>query len=227
MRWRRKVSTRAWLVALVLGLVAGAEAHGDAEPGRAHVAPPPSPAPVFEPPAPGSYELPVIQRVGRHQLLDPDGGPVPLLEAGRVAVVSFVFLSCGHACPQATATMQRLDRLLAERGLDAGVGLVTVSFDPQRDRPEQMARQREALQPKGRWRFLTAPDQAGIDEVLRDFGQHVGVWLGPDGEATPQLDHVLKVFLVDAAGGVRNIYSTGYLDPRLMLNDVLTLAGES
>jgi hypothetical protein len=39
--------------------------------------------------------------------------------------------------------------------------------------------------------------------------------------------HVLKVFLVDHTGAVRNIYSTGVLDPRLVLNDLRTVVGEA
>jgi hypothetical protein len=34
------------------------------------------------------------------------------------------------------------------------------------------------------------------------------------------------VFLVDARGAIRNVYSTGFLDPRLMLHDALTLTAE-
>jgi hypothetical protein len=36
---------------------------------------------------------------------------------------------------------------------------------------------------------------------------------------------VLKIFLVDDAGRVRNIYSTGFLDVRLLLADLETLLG--
>jgi hypothetical protein len=36
---------------------------------------------------------------------------------------------------------------------------------------------------------------------------------------------VLKIFLVDGAGRVRNIYSTGFLDVRLMLADLETVLG--
>jgi hypothetical protein len=38
--------------------------------------------------------------------------------------------------------------------------------------------------------------------------------------------HVLKVFLVDGKHRVRAIYSTGFLNQVLVLNDLRTLAGE-
>lgn len=212
---------RAWVCALLLGLwpVAGA-AHDEAA-----ETPAPTRVAGFEPPAPGSYELPPISRLSSHRLLDVRGGEVPLLDLapGELAVVSFIYLSCGHACPRATAVLQGLDRTLVERGLDTRVELVSVSFDPQRDTPERMGAQRAALAPRGRWRFLTAADLAAIEPVLADFGQDARLLLGPDGQPGPVLSHVLKVFLVDAEGDVRNIYSSGFLDSRVILNDLLTL----
>jgi hypothetical protein len=51
--------------------------------------------------------------------------------------------------------------------------------------------------------------------VLADFGQDTGP------------SHVLKIFLLDGERRVRNIYSTGFLDVRLMLADLETLLGEA
>ena len=48
---------------------------------------------------------------------------------------------------------------------------------------------------------------------------------GPDGEPSGLLQHVLKVFLVDDSGAVRNVYSTGFMDSRLLLNDARTVRG--
>ena len=42
-----------------------------------------------------------------------------------------------------------------------------------------------------------------------------------------RIAHVLKVFLVDGEGRVRNIYSTGFLDLRLLLADLETVLGSS
>jgi hypothetical protein len=39
------------------------------------------------------------------------------------------------------------------------------------------------------------------------------------------MQHVLKVFLVDDQRAVRNVYSAGLLDHRLLLRDVETLLG--
>jgi len=216
----------AALLAVCIGLAPVAVlAHGVEE----HAAPPPA-EPLFDPPEPGSYELPPISRVRDHQLLDPDGTRAPILglSVGQVAIVSFIYRSCSQAdgCPLALATLRRLDRELAQRaGPDPSVRLVTVSFDPSRDTPEKMAELRGALEPEGDWRFLTAPNDAELAPVLRSFGQDVVRMAAPGAADADVLRHVLKVFLVDANGDVRNIYSTGFLDTRLILADVETLLG--
>jgi hypothetical protein len=43
------------------------------------------------------------------------------------------------------------------------------------------------------------------------------------GRAWRELSHVLKVFLIDRAGDVREIYSSLFLHPQTVLNDIETL----
>jgi cytochrome oxidase Cu insertion factor (SCO1/SenC/PrrC family) len=149
--------------------------------------------------------------------------PLLRLKRGELALISFVYLQCGETCPLATAMLHRLDGELAQDpALAQRVELVTVSFDPQRDTPQQMRALRERLAPRGRWRFLTAASASALRPVLADFGQDA-VWI-PGGENAPDsLRHVLKVFVVDSEGAVRQIYSTGFLDVRLVLADLRTL----
>jgi cytochrome oxidase Cu insertion factor (SCO1/SenC/PrrC family) len=185
-------------------------------------------APRFEPPAPGSYELPPLGSVAPHLLLGSDGAPAPLLAIGRgeAALVAFVYLDCPDACPLANAVLQRLDRsVAADPALAGRVELATVSLDPARDTPERMQALRRALAPRGRWRFLTAATPAEVDPVLADFGQDALRRAGPDG--VPQVSgHTLKLFLVDGAGRIRNVYSSGFLDERILRNDLLSVVAE-
>jgi cytochrome oxidase Cu insertion factor (SCO1/SenC/PrrC family) len=183
---------------------------------------------LYELPAAGSYELPVIDRVSEHELVASDGERAPLLDVPRegCAIVSFVYLSCTDAtgCPLALATLQRADRAFARRRDLAGrVRLVTVSFDPERDGPAQMANLRQHMAPKADWRFLTAASRPELHPVLQDYGQDAVPLLTAEGTDTGLMRHVTKVFLVDASGGVRNVYSTGFLDHRILLRDVETL----
>lgn len=189
-------------------------------------------APRFEPPAPGSYELPPIARVADRSLLASDGAAEPLLglAPGEAALVSFVYLHCPDACPLGTATLQEVDRRLAERPEVAGrVRLVTVSFDPAHDTPEGMGRLRDRLAPAADWRFLTAPGRDAIDPVLADFGQEVA-WRAAARGDEEVASHLLRIYLVDASGAVRNVYGADLLDTELLRNDaatVLDLGGDA
>jgi cytochrome oxidase Cu insertion factor (SCO1/SenC/PrrC family) len=183
---------------------------------------------LFEPPPPGSYELPPIRHVEDRLLLGPDGARQPLLglSGGQVAVVSFIYTSCAEAagCPLASAVLRRLDHELARRPeLGSRVRLVSVSFDPARDTPERMGRLARDLAPRSDWRFLTAASDAELAPLLRDFGQDVLALRDAGGAPLGTLQHVLKVFLVDAQGAVRNVYSAGFLSARVLQNDAQTV----
>jgi len=46
------------------------------------------------------------------------------------------------------------------------------------------------------------------------------------GRPVRQLSHVLKVFLIDRAGDVREIYTSTFLHPRAIIGDIETLLME-
>ena len=77
--------------------------------------------------------------------------------------------------------------------------------------------------PQADWRFVTASNEQALAPLLDDFGQPVARLRFTDGRWTGLYRHVLKVFLLDSAHRVRNVYSTGLLDAELVLNDVRTL----
>lgn len=185
-------------------------------------------APAYELPAPGSYELPVIDRIEDHIVLDTEGRPRNLfqLKDGRLALIAFVYSGCAEAegCPLASAVLRRLDReLAAEPELARRVRLVSLSFDPARDTPSRMAEVRRAHEPRTDWAFLTTASEDALEPILADFGQQIGKLRWEDGSWSGLFRHVLKVFLLDEQNRVRNIYSSGFLDAALVLTDVRTL----
>lgn len=187
--------------------------------------------PAYAPPAAGSYELPPIDRIGDHAVVDAQGNRTTLSKVidGRLAVVSFIYASCAEAtgCPMATAVLHRLDAsLAADPGLDADVALVTISFDPARDTPERLAAMQKHRAKGSSWQFVTAPDEDSLPAILDDFGQTVARLRYPDGTWTGVYRHVLKVFLVDRRSRVRNVYSVGFLHPELVRADIDTLRME-
>ena len=184
--------------------------------------------PSFVPPPPGSYELPVVAKVGSFVLRDAAGRRVSTgaLMAGKVAVVSFIYTACADrlGCPLASAALRELQtRLRAER-LTGEAMLLTISFDAARDTPAQLAKYASAFDADpALWRFLAAPDDRVLDGLLRSYGQDRAPVYDERGRFTGRYRHVLKVFLVDREARIRNVYSTGFLVPQVVLNDIKTV----
>ena len=184
----------------------------------------------YEAPAPGSYTLPVVKPAADGEVLDSQGGPMRLRELtrGRVTVMSFIYTRCTavKACPYATGVLMQLHRLSAEDGeLAKNLRLVSMSFDPGSDTPARMAAYSAlagSRNPASEWRFLTARSQAELQPILDAYGQAVDRRRNPNDPRGP-LYHTLRVYLIDREGRIRNIYSSGTLDPRLVLADVKTL----
>jgi cytochrome oxidase Cu insertion factor (SCO1/SenC/PrrC family) len=103
--------------------------------------------------------------------------------------------------------------------------LVSLSFDPEYDTPQRLAAYSGNVrdQESGcEWSFATAKSRAELESILTAYDQAVDKRTN---SADPQgpLYHTLRVFLIDREGRVRNIYSSGTLDPRLVVADVKTL----
>lgn len=187
----------------------------------------------YDPPVPGSYTLPVIKRAGDGNVVDSEGRGLRLgeLTHGRMTVLSFIYTRCASAkaCPHATGVLNQLHRLSQEEpSLASEMRLVSMSFDPANDTPERMAsysawaRERTSA---AEWRFVTTRSQAELRPILDAYGQAVDRKKNPFDPSGP-LNHTLRVFLIDREGRVRNIYSSGTLDPRLVLADIRTLMME-
>jgi cytochrome oxidase Cu insertion factor (SCO1/SenC/PrrC family) len=200
---------------------------------RGAVDPGPAAAPRtdFVVPAPGTYQLQKIQPTGDAELLDSAGRVRHLAEFthGKVTLLTFFYTSCTDplGCPFGYVTLSQLGaRVRADSSLASTVRFVNVSLDPANDTPAVIRRYAAQLAPDQsfEWSFLTARSVARLLPVLADFGQDVSVETDPQGHATRVLHHMLKVFLIDPRGMVREIYSLAYLQPEVMLSDLRTLA---
>lgn len=181
-------------------------------------------------PAPGTYTLPVIQEAADGAVLEANGQARRLqdLTRGRVSVLSFIYTRCAsaRACPHATGVLRELHQASAlDPALARGLRLISLSFDPSNDTPDRMAlyATQAAKHPQAApWHFLTTASRQDLAPILDQYGQVVERRANPRDPAGP-LAHTLRVFLIDTAGRVRNVYSADTLDPRLVLADVKTL----
>jgi cytochrome oxidase Cu insertion factor (SCO1/SenC/PrrC family) len=195
---------------------------------------PRAPKQDFVPPAAGSYELPVIERVPNGRVLDSDGRRYRFshFTRGRVTLLSFTYTYCVDpiGCPLAYATLVALrERLLARPDLARLTRFVSLSFDPTHDTPEAMrAYGGKFADPASplQWSFLTTRSVDDLEPLLDGLGQDVAVQVDETGKPTRVFNHLLKLFLIDARGRVREIYSPAFLLPDMMLNDIETLVLE-
>ncbi len=190
---------------------------------------------AFEAPAPGSYSLPPIQAAPGGAVLDASGRGRDLaqLTRDRITLLGLVYTRCRdpEGCPRATWAFSAVRAALRTRPeLESRVRLLTLSFDPVHDLPARLAayaRRVGAGRPGAPWEFLTTRSRAELDPILEGFGQDLRVDRGSRARpGTEAFTHTLKVFLVDARGQVREIYSTAYLVPAVIVNDIETLALE-
>ena len=183
----------------------------------------------FVPPPAGSYPLHAIMRAPDGAVLDLDGRRQPLrhFTSGKITLLGFMYASCSdpHGCPLAYQVFHTVRHRVATRPeLRDRVRLVSLSFDPARDTPSAMRSYMAGVAPAAvEWAFLTTESPRALVPLLDGFGQDVRVEADGGGRPLGPLAHVLKVFLIDARSTVREIYTTSYLYPEVILNDIQTL----
>jgi cytochrome oxidase Cu insertion factor (SCO1/SenC/PrrC family) len=187
--------------------------------------------PSFVPPPPGSYDLPVLGKVGSFVLRDADGRRVntAAIMRGKAAVVSFVYTACSDrlGCPLASAVLRDVQQRLRAADLADQAVLMTISFDAARDTPARLATYARALDADpALWQFLAPSSPSTLDVLLRSYGQDRAPVYDERGRFTGRYRHVLKVFLVDPSAQIRNVYSAGFLVPQVLINDIKTVLAE-
>ena len=206
-----------------------------APPGAAHEGGPLA-EPDFIPPAPGTYTLHRIMPVPEGRVLGIDGRQQPLSRYTRdqITLLGFIYTTCTdpEGCPLAYRVFDSLKKAItATPTLHGKVRFVTLSFDPARDSPEAMQQYAGSRAQAGngvlRWYFLTTRSARELLPLVEGFGQDVRITFDrSDGRTKRELSHVLKVFLIDRRSDVREIYTSTFLYPRLVLNDIETLLME-
>jgi cytochrome c peroxidase len=183
----------------------------------------------YAPPKPGSYTLPVLGQAADGQVLDAAGRATTLhaLYRDRIVLLSFIYATCDdvNGCPLATSVLHRVQSALKARPeLRDRLRLITLSFNPVHDTPTVMAEFGKGFQADGvDWYFLTTRSEAELQPILRDYQQSVDKEVDEQGYQTGRFSHLLRVFLIDPAGRIRNSYTVSFLHPDLVMADIETL----
>jgi len=104
--------------------------------------------------------------------VDQDGQTISMSDlSGKPVAISMIYLTCKFSCPVTVAHMKDLEKMLSPK-IKSEVQFVLVSFDPERDTPENMKKFAEKNKLEApRWRFLTSKKEQDLREfsTLIDF----------------------------------------------------------
>ena len=187
----------------------------------------------FTPPAAGTYQLPRIKKAANGEILLSDGSAAQLHDyiGDKAVLLSFIYTSCSdvNGCPLATFVLHAMSKALKEDPeINNDIRLITLSFDTQRDTPEVMHTYGADFKEESatEWIFATTKSQEQLTPILDKYGQFVFKTVSAEGAGEKvSFAHVLKSFLIDKQGYIRNIYSVSFLHPNIVINDFKTILG--
>lgn len=143
--------------------------------------------------------LPTAREVADFRLLDASGRPFTRADLrGAPALVFFGFTHCPDVCP---TTLLKLAHVRKQAAI-AGLRVLFVSIDPQRDTPPAVGLYVHAFDPL--FEGLTG-EPAAIARVAADFGVAVNRVELPGGDYT--MDHSAVVFLLDPRARIAAIFT--------------------
>ena len=159
--------------------------------------------------------LGIPRTVADFQLTDSQGHPFTAANLhGKPSLVFFGFTHCPDVCP---TTLVKLAQVKKEAPV-AGLQVLFVTVDPQRDTPETVGKYARNFDPT--FIGLTG-DQAAIDKVTKAFGVAALRVDLPGGDYT--MDHSAAVFLINSQAQIVGIFTPPF-DTRRFAQDLLLAA---
>ncbi len=183
----------------------------------------------FKASEPGSYLLHPLGEAKNGDILTVNNKKVKLhdLFHDKIVLLGFIYLSCNdvNGCPLTIFVVSQINAEIAKtEGLSDHVRLLSLSFDPQRDKPAILKQHGVHLGADGGiWHLATTQNEQQLQPILEKYNQPIQKIYDKDGKPTGQINHILRVFLIDKNKVIRNIYTNSFLHRDIVLNDIKTL----
>ena len=187
----------------------------------------------FKAPEAGTYKLYEIGDAIDGQVIDQNSNTRSLHELmdDKISILGFVYLNCSdvNGCPLTAFVVQQVKKEVSQiPSLKANVKLISLSFDPKRDTPELLNHHSGHMGADNRiWTLATTKNEAMLQPLLDSYNQPLQIIYDENGKETGEINHVLRVFLIDKNKKIRNIYSTAFLHKDILVNDIKTLLLEN
>ena len=149
----------------------------------------------------------------------------PDLIKNKIGIVGYIFTNCPDICPLTTNNM-RLIRERIENENIKNVEFVSISFDPEVDKPNVLKKFSELHGVDfDNWQFLTG-EKSVIDNLIKEVG--VVAFVGDsttfnDGTKTYYYVHTDRIQLIDQEGRIRMNYLGSKIIIDQIMNDVKLL----
>ena len=134
--------------------------------------------------------------VANQRFVDQDDAPLTMdWVDGHVAVVTFIYTRCPLAdfCPTIDRRLGEVQKAILASGSLAGVRLLSVSIDPEFDRPAVLKAHAKRLgADPAVWRFVVPP----ADQVTA-FGRQFGLDVRQSGPLPVDIEHNLRTVILD------------------------------
>ena len=169
-----------------------------------------------------STGLPVLRSLDDFQLIDSQGQPFGTAQLkGKLWVAGFVFTRCTGPCPAITSKMAQLQMEIEKQQIGDRVRLVSISVDPEHDRPKVLREYaRIAMADPRVWTFLTGELDEVSAIVQNNFLLPLSISKGP-------IVHSQRLALIDPQGRLRGYYDALSPDGYKALQDDMASLLES
>lgn len=142
-----------------------------------------------------------------------------LLARGDVTLVEFIYTRCETVCLALGGVFQQMQATLRDAPAGDRVKLLSISFDPARDGPAELASYAKRMHADARtWRFVRVPGEADLRQLLAAFQ----VTVVPTGSG--DFEHNAALLVVDAQGRLVRVFDIA--QQQLALDYALHLAQE-
>jgi cytochrome oxidase Cu insertion factor (SCO1/SenC/PrrC family) len=90
---------------------------------------------------------------------------------GKIVVINFIFTTCTAVCPAMTANLAKVQTALGDH-VGKEVTMISISVDPETDKPETLKKYADRFKAQPGWYFLTGKKE-NVDWVLYKLGAYV------------------------------------------------------
>lgn len=162
-------------------------------------------------------------RLPESELPDVLSGDVVGVPTGSSFLMTFFYSYCPTECIWMISALVNAEHMALERGLERPE-FVGVTFDPERDTPEELRRYADRMGvdvDAGNWSFLRPESHEEAKEVVKGrYGVHFSRSTDDPGY---DFKHMTVILLVNDRGYVERAYSKQEPDPGRMVDDLESL----